>query len=86
MNKFFVYIIRYADKSFYVGVTDNIERRFQEHSEGRGGRHTRLHKPEKIVFTENFDNKKDALKRERQLKGWSHIKKEKFILLKNRPG
>lgn len=79
MNKWFVYIIRCHDGSFYTGVTPNIKRRFGEHKEGRGGKYTLLHKPLKIVHIEIFNNKKLALNRERQLKGWSRKKKINLI-------
>ena len=78
-NKWWVYIIQCKDGSFYTGVTLNIKRRFQEHKEGRGGRYTLLHKPFKIIFSESFNTKQEALKREKQLKGWSRKKKENFI-------
>jgi len=79
MSKWFTYIILCRDGSFYTGTTPNIERRFKEHKEGRGGRYTLIHKPLKIVFLEIFNNKKLALKRERQLKGWSRKKKINLI-------
>jgi len=75
-NKWYVYIIQCKDGTFYTGTTPDVNRRFLEHKEGRGGRYTLLHKPFKIIFCENFKTKQEALKRERQLKGWSHKKKE----------
>jgi predicted GIY-YIG superfamily endonuclease len=79
MKKWFVYILQCKDGSFYTGVTPNLKRRIQEHKEGRGGRYTLLHKPLKIVFSERFYTKTEALKREKQIKGWSHKKKENLI-------
>ncbi len=79
MKKWFVYIIQCDDGSFYTGITENIERRFQEHKEGKGGRYTFLHKPLKILFSENFNSLETALRRESQLKGWSRIKKIRLI-------
>ena len=74
-----MYIILCKDGNFYTGTTPNLKRRIQEHREGRGGRYTLLHKPVRVVFTECFSNKKEALVREQQLKGWSHKKKESLI-------
>jgi predicted GIY-YIG superfamily endonuclease len=68
-KKWFVYIVLCQDGSFYTGITPNLERRIQEHKEGRGGRYTLLHKAVRVVFTECFNNKKEALVREQQLKG-----------------
>ena len=81
MANWFLYIIQCKDGSLYTGVTPNITRRFQEHSEGRGGRYTLLHKPEKVVYLETFNNKKDALEREKQLKGWPRKKKKILLIL-----
>jgi len=77
--KWIVYILQCNDGSFYTGITPNLERRFQEHKEGRGGRYTSLHKPSRIAYSENFMTRSDALKRERQIKGWSRQKKENLI-------
>ena len=79
-----VYILLCKDNSFYTGITPNLERRFQEHKEGRGGRYTSLHKPLVIAYSENFVTRTDALQRERQIKGWSRKKKESLI--KTMPG
>jgi len=78
----FVYILKCRDDSFYVGITKNLKRRFQEHKEGKGGKYTLKHKPVNIVYSESYDTKKEAAKREKQLKGWSRKKKEWLINLK----
>ena len=82
----FVYIIKCIGGSLYTGATNNLERRFAEHQKGKGGRYTRSHVPEKIVFFEKCDNKIVALKRERQIKDCSRIKKLKLIQGQNTPG
>jgi putative endonuclease len=74
-----VYIIRCKDRSFYTGVTPNLKQRFRDHKAGKGGRYTLLHKPSQIVHVETFSTKREALKREKQIKGWSHRKKENLI-------
>lgn len=79
MNQWFTYILECSDRSFYTGVTPDIRRRFKEHKEGRGGRYTLSHKPLKILYSEKFNTKQEALKRERQIKGWSRKKKEELI-------
>ena len=79
----FVYIIKCIDGSLYTGATTDLVRRFNEHNSGKGGRYTRSHMPEKIVFSEKCDNKIIALKREWEIKGWSREEKIKFIQLNN---
>ena len=69
------------DASLYTGCTNDLGRRFEEHKSGKGGRYTRSHVPEKIVFFEKHDSKIVALRRERQIKEWSRKEKIKFIQL-----
>jgi len=67
------------DGSLYTGFTNDLEKRFAKHKEGKGSKYVRSHKPEKIVFSEKYDNKIEALKREREIKDWTHDEKIKFI-------
>jgi len=78
----YVYILLCDDNSLYTGISDNPERRFWEHRNGRGGKYTRSHKPMKIVYIEKLPSKNDALKRETQIKGWNREKKIKILELK----
>jgi len=75
----FVYILLCKDNSFYIGSSNNVERRFKDHLNGRGGRYTRSHKAEKLVYKEELANESEALEREAQLKKWSKAKKEALI-------
>jgi len=79
-----MYLIKCEDGSFYVGSTSNTDRRFAEHSHKKGGRYTKLHKPIKIVYKEEFFTKIEVLNRERQIKGWRRGKKEHLIKYGNR--
>ena len=79
MVNWFIYILRCKDGSFYTGITTNLERRFQEHKEGRGGRYTRLSKINKLIYYERYFTEAEALKREKQIKGWRKEKKENLI-------
>lgn len=74
-----MYILRCKDGSLYTGVSSNIKRRFQEHRRGRGGRYTKLFKSDKILYSERFSTKREALGREKQIKGWRREKKENLI-------
>jgi putative endonuclease len=55
------------DGSFYVGYTANLEARVWEHNEGRTG-YTSKKRPWQLVYSEQFENKTDALKREKFIK------------------
>ena len=78
----FVYLLLCSDKSFYTGVSNNPQKRFLDHKNGKGGRYTRSHKPIKMIFQEPHSSKEQALRRERQIKGWSRSKKIKILELK----
>ncbi|OGE14172.1 hypothetical protein A3F00_05330 [Candidatus Daviesbacteria bacterium RIFCSPHIGHO2_12_FULL_37_11] len=77
----FVYVLLCEDKSFYTGCTNNLEKRFLEHKNGKGGHYTRSHKPVKLVYQEQFNTQSEALKRERQIKDWSRRKKIRILKL-----
>lgn len=78
---YFVYILLCSDGSFYTGSTNDVEKRFKDHVEGRGARYTKSHKPVRILYQKYFDTKSAALKREVEIKKLT--KKEKEILVNN---
>jgi len=86
MEKWFTYIIECEDKSLYTGCTNDLYRRFKQHSAGIGGKYTASHKPIKILFSEKYNTRSEALKRETQIKGWSRTKKLKLIKKLISPG
>ena len=74
-----VYVLKCSDNSFYVGSTNDLLKRMNEHIRGiyKGYTSTRL--PIELVYTESFTDIKDAMKREIQIKGWTRNKKEALI-------
>jgi putative endonuclease len=76
----FVYILLCADDSYYIGITDNVAKRFETHLKGKGGAYTRSHKPKSIIYIEECPNRSTALKREIQLKKLSKIQKKMIVL------
>ena len=76
---FWTYMLHCADRSFYVGHTDNLEVRIGSHEAGlpRGYTSTRL--PVVLVWSEEFPTREEALAMERRLKGWSRAKKMALI-------
>ena len=75
----FVYILRCANQSYYVGHTSNHEARFLRHRNTEGAQHPATYPPESILYQEQFDSEADAIHRERQLKQWSRAKKKALI-------
>jgi predicted GIY-YIG superfamily endonuclease len=74
-----VYVLRCADGSFYVGSAQDLNSRVKDHNEGRGAAYTFKHRPVRLVYSESFGSEDKALRRERQLKHWSHGKKDALI-------
>jgi len=75
----YVYILLCRGNSYYIGITNNLERRFKDHQEGKGGAYTKSHKPVRLVYSEMHPDRSSALKREIQLKKLPRIKKEKLV-------
>ena len=76
---FWVYLLRCADDSLYVGHTDDLERRICEHGAGALGGYTAARRPVTLVYAQEFPTRDEALCRERQVKNWSHAKKEALV-------
>ena len=57
-----------GDGTLYTGITDDLQRRFKAHSEGRGAKYTRGRGPLKLRYWETVPDKSTALKREHELK------------------
>ena len=79
---YYVYLIQCEDRSIYTGITTDLKRRFKEHSDKIGGHYTRAHRVEKILYTEKYPTKSEALKREIQIKKFR--RKEKLKLIENK--
>lgn len=63
-DKWFVYILECADGTFYTGSTNDLEKRVEIHNLGTGAKYTKARLPVKLVYHEEFDDKKEAMKRE----------------------
>ncbi|MFI0434546.1 MAG: GIY-YIG nuclease family protein [Parachlamydiaceae bacterium] len=71
-----VYIIQNISGKLYTGITNNVDRRFQEHRTGkRGAKFFRLSPAEKILFCEKHPNRSEASKREAAIKKMSRAEK-----------
>ena len=78
-SSFFVYIVRCADDSLYVGHTLNVEDRLNVHNNGRGALWTACRRPVVLAYQEQLPSELKALARERQIKRWTHAKKLALI-------
>ena len=76
----FVYIItNQSNKVLYIGVTNDIHRRLEEHRLGVNDGFSKKYVLNKLVFCEKHDNPEEAIAREKQLKKWIRKKKETLI-------
>ncbi|HQZ63157.1 MAG: GIY-YIG nuclease family protein [Dokdonella sp.] len=76
---FTVYMLECADGSLYVGHSDNLELRMQQHDSGTGNAYTATRRPLRLLHAEAFETRYEALTMERKLKGWSHAKKLAWV-------
>lgn len=77
---YFVYILECADKSLYVGCTNNLEKRLKQHNDSRWGAHyTKIRRPVVLKYKEAFETLKQARKREAEIKSWKREKKLALI-------
>lgn len=84
MNKYYAYIMASESGTLYVGVTNRIVRRVYEHKHNLIEGFTSKYSCHKLVLFEEYNDIKDALNREKQLKNWRRDKKE-FLILKANP-
>lgn len=78
-EKWFLYILRCCDGTFYTGITKDLERRFQMHQKGKASRYTRTRRPVEMLYQEKCGNHTKALVRECEIKEWPRSKKEKLV-------
>ena len=76
---FYVYILLCSNGSFYTGYTKDVEARLHLHQTGKGARYTKIHKPKKLVYIEEYFSRSLAMKREREIKKLSHQQKQVLI-------
>ena len=75
-----VYILECSDKTLYTGITNNIEKRVEQHNNGQeGAKYTRARRPVKCVYKEPQLNRSAATKREIAIKKLSRSEKLKLI-------
>lgn len=67
----------------YIGVTNNLERRVWEHKNNEGGTFSTKYKTVKLVYYEDFNTMKAAIKREKNLKDWKREWKDELIAKTN---
>ncbi len=81
MNEWYVYILKCSDGSLYTGITVDLDRRLDEHNNSKkGAKYTRARRPVQMMYSETYENRSLASKREAAIKKLS--RSEKLTLLK----
>lgn len=75
----FVYILRCADRTFYIGIAKDVAARVMVHNARKGAKYTRPRLPVKVVFQEGPMSLTRALQREYQLKQLTRLEKQALI-------
>lgn len=84
VQKYYVYILcNRKEDCLYVGFTNDIRKRTVEHKNGKYDGHTKKYRIDKLVYFEEFQEKNEALKRERGLKKWNRAWKIELIESQN---
>ena len=80
MKFYYVYILRCSDNSLYTGITNDLDRRFNEHNDGKlKDAYTYSRRPVKLEYFQDFKEPTQAIFFEKKLKKWSKVKKEVLI-------
>jgi putative endonuclease len=80
---YFVYIMTNRSKTLYTGVTNSLVRRVREHKVGSGSGFAAKYKLDRLAYFERFGDIRDAIEREKRIKGWLRIKKIALIVSVN---
>ncbi len=76
---FYLYILKCSDNSYYTGHTDSLESRVAAHQRGEVSGYTSARRPVSLMFSQEFPTREEAIRAERQVKGWSRGKKEALM-------
>jgi len=74
-----VYVLQCADETLYTGITNDLDRRMEEHECGSGAKYTRGRAPFKLLHTEACPTRSQALKREAEIKSLDRVAKIKLV-------
>jgi putative endonuclease len=79
MPTYFVYLMASRSKVLYVGMTNDLSRRVSEHKSRQQGGFTARYRTDRLVYCESYADVRDAIAREKQIKGWVRTRKIALI-------
>lgn len=78
-RKYWVYIVKCKDGTYYTGYTNDLKSRIALHNKGNGAKYLRRKLPAKLVYAKEYRYYKNALRSERNIKKLTREQKEKLI-------
>lgn len=79
MKKWFVYIVKCSDNTYYTGISTNVNKRIITHNKGKGAKYTKCRLPVILLYSKKLENKSQASKEEYRIKQLT--KSEKILLI-----
>ena len=83
MRTYYVYIMASRSRVLYAGVTNDLARRVNEHKLGLNAGFTRRYRVTRLVYFEEYADIRDAIAREKVIKGWRRSRKTCLIEARN---
>ena len=78
-KSYWTYLLASRSRVLYAGVTNDLARRVAEHRAGRGGVFTRRYQVHRLVYAEEHTDVRDAIRREKEIKGWKRERKVALV-------
>ncbi|MGM9987022.1 MAG: GIY-YIG nuclease family protein [Bacillaceae bacterium] len=78
-NEHYFYVLECNDGTYYAGYTNDLNRRLIAHNSGKGAKYTRVRTPVKMIYTETFDDKREAMQKEYRFKQLTRKQKEQYM-------
>ncbi len=82
-HHYYVYIVASKSRTLYIGITNDLLERVDQHRNGVFDGFTKTYRVHRLVYFEHFQYVRNAIAREKQLKGWLRIRKIELIEKKN---
>ena len=74
----YTYMLQCKDGTYYIGYTNDLEKRVKAHNEGKGAKYTKGRGPVELVYYEEYEEKSQAMRREWEMKRLSRSQKEEL--------
>lgn len=72
----YTYMLKCKDNTYYIGYTNDLEKRVKAHNEGKGAKYTKGRGPVELVYYEEYEDKHIAMRREWEMKQLPRSRKD----------